>query len=123
MNATVTDNEGLQSNVWAAVNGVRNVPPIVALTKPAEHTEIAQSDTVVAAARAEDPDGTIARVDFYVHDSYIIGSPGRLVRTVLKAPFTATLSNLKKGHAMIVAVATDNGGARTASIPIMVIVK
>lgn len=122
MSAVVTDNDGLQSNARATVTGVKNVPPVVALTRPAEHTEIAEGDTLVAVARAEDPDGTIARVDFYVHDSYIIGALGRLVSTVLKAPFTATLSNLKKGHAMIVAVATDDGGARTASIPIMVVV-
>jgi Common central domain of tyrosinase/Bacterial Ig domain len=122
ISVTVTDNNGLQANAYATVTGVKNVPPIVALTQPAQHMEIAEGDPLVVAAHAEDLDGTIAKVDFYVHDSYVIGSPGRLVGTVRKAPFTATLSNLKKGHAMIVAIATDNGGARTASIPMMVIV-
>jgi|GEM_PF-5667403 len=122
MSVTVTDNDGLQSNAHATVTGVKNVPPVVALTQPSQHTQIAEGDALVAVARATDPDGRIAKVDFYVHDSYVIGAPGRLVSTVRKAPFTATLSNLKKGHAMIVAVATDDGGARTASIPVMVIV-
>ena len=122
MSVAVIDSDGLQSKAFATVTGVKNVPPTVTLIQPAQHSEIAEGDTVVAVARAEDPDGTIAKVDFYVHDSYVIGSPGRLVSTVRKAPFTATLSNLKKGHAMIVAVATDDGGARTASTPAMVII-
>ena len=118
--ATVTDSDGLKTDTHVTVTGVQNVPPIVALTQPSQHTEFAQDDPVVAVARAEDPDGRITKVDFYVHDSYVIGSPGRRVGTATRAPYTATLSNLKVGHAMIVAVATDNGGARTASVPIMV---
>ena len=118
--ATVTDSDGLTSNAHVTVTGVQNVPPVVALTQPSQHAEFALGDPVVAVARAEDPDGRIAKVDFYVHTSFVIGSPGRLVGTATRAPFTATLSDLKEGHAMIVAVATDTGGARTASIPIMV---
>ena len=92
------------------------------LTQPSKHAEIVMSDALVAVARAEDPDGEIARVDFFIHDSYVIGSPGRRIGSVKKAPYMVTLSKLKKGHATITAVAYDNGGARTASIPIMVAV-
>jgi hypothetical protein len=118
--ATVTDSDGLRSDAHVTVTGVQNVPPTVELTQPTPHMEIAEGDTLVAVARAADPDGKIAKVDFFVHDSYVIGAPGRTVGSVNKAPYMVTLSNLKKGHAMIVAVAFDNGGARTASIPIMV---
>lgn len=120
LTATVTDSDGMRSDVFTTVTGVQNVPPVVTLTQPAQHTEIAEGDVIVAVARAEDPDGKIAKVDFFVHDSYVIGSPGRQVGSVRTAPFTVTLTDLKAGHAMIVAVAFDNGGARTASIPIMV---
>ena len=119
---TVTDNDGMRSNAYSTVTGVKNVPPVVAIIQPAQHTEIAEGDALAIVARAEDPDGKIAKVDFYVHDSYIIGSDGRSIGTVTKAPYSVTVSNLKVGHAMITAVATDEGGARTASIPIMVIV-
>jgi hypothetical protein len=122
LNVVVTDNEGMRSNAYSTVTGVKNVPPVVAITQPAQHTEIAEGDALAVVARAEDPDGKVAKVEFYVHDSYIIGSSGRLVGTVTEPPYTVTIGDLKVGHAMVTAVATDEGGARTASIPIMVIV-
>jgi hypothetical protein len=122
LNVVVTDSDGMRSNAYRTVTGVRNVPPVVEITQPAQHTEIVEGDALAAVASAEDPDGKVTKVEFYVHDSYIIGSSGRLVGTVTKAPYTVTIGHLKVGHAMVTAVATDNGGARTASIPIMVIV-
>ena len=68
--ATVTDSDGLTSNAHVTVTGVQNVPPVVALTQPSQHAEFALGDPVVAVARAEDPDGRIAKVDFYVHTGF-----------------------------------------------------
>jgi hypothetical protein len=121
--AIVTDSDGLQSQSYLTVTGVKNVPPTVVLTQPAEHMRIAPSDVLQVVARAQDPDGTIQRVDFFVNDSYVFGAPARLVGSARTAPFTLTLRDLKAGHAMITAVAYDNGGARTGSPPIMVMVR
>jgi hypothetical protein len=122
LTVVVTDNDGMRSNAYNTITGVRNVPPVVAIIQPGEHSEIVQGDVLAVVARAEDPDGKIAKVEFFIHDSYIIGSPGRSAGTVTKPPYTVTIGNLKVGHAMIAAVATDEGGARTASAPVMVIV-
>jgi hypothetical protein len=120
--ATVTGYDGQQSRSHVTLTGVGNVPPRVTLSQPSQHTQIAPGDPLVAVARADDPDGRIVKVDFFVHDSFIFGAPARFVGTSSSAPFTLTLRDLKKGHSMISAVAHDNGGARTASIPVMVIV-
>ena len=93
--ATVTDSDGLTSNAHVTVTGVQNVPPVVALTQPSQHAEFALGDPVVAVARAEDPDGRIAKVDFYVHTSFVIGSPGRLVGTATRR-LTATSPTSRK---------------------------
>jgi hypothetical protein len=120
---TVTDNEGIQSSSYSTITGVKNVPPVVRITQPGHHTEIEHGEAVVAVASATDSDGRISRVDFYVHDSYIIGAAGRKVGSATKAPFVVTINDFKVGHAMITAVATDNGGERTAAAPIMVMVR
>lgn len=122
LTAVVTDSDGQHAQAHSTITGVRNVPPTVELIQPAPHTEIAVGDAIVAVARAKDPDGKIAKVDFFVHDSFVIGAPGRFIGSSRTEPYTVTLRKLKKTHAMVTAVAFDDGGARTASIPIMVIV-
>lgn len=123
LRVVVTDSDGMQSSAYATVSGVQNVPPTVEMIAPARHIEIAAGEAFNVAARAEDPDGKIVRVDFFVHDSYIIGAPGRLIGSVKAPPYQVSVSDLRVGHAMITAVAFDDGGARTAAIPIMVIVR
>lgn len=120
--AIVTDSDGLQSRTHVTLTGVKNVPPRVTLIQPSQHTRIAPGDPLVAVARADDSDGRIVKVDFFVQDSLRFGHKARLVGSATSAPFMVTLRELKKGHNMIIAVAHDDGGARTGSIPIMVIV-
>lgn len=123
MRLSVADSDQMQSSTFATVTGVKNVPPVVEITQPGQHTEINAGDVLVAVAQAQDPDGKIARVDFFVHDSYQIGAPGRRVGSVRQPPYIVTVRGLKPGHAMVTAVAFDNGRQRTAAIPIMVLVK
>lgn len=120
--AIVTGNDGLQSRAHITLTGVKNVPPRVSLTQPSQHMRIAVGQPLVAIARVDDPDGRIVKVDFFVHDSFKFGDPARFVGTSSSAPFMVTLRDLKKGHNMIIAVAHDDGGARTSAIPIMVLV-
>jgi len=121
--AIVTDNNGLQTRVHTTVTGVANVPPRITVTQPSQHTEISKGDTLVIVARAEDSDGTIQRVDFFLNDSMRFGVPARLIGTARGAPFMITVRDLTERHNMITAVAFDSGGARTAAIPIMVVVR
>ena len=120
--ATVTGSDGLATNTFATVTGVGNVPPVVELTAPTQHQRVPAGAALKAVARASDPDGKIARVDFFVHDSYIIGAQGRFVGSAKRPPYAVTIKGLKAGHAMVVAIAYDDGGLRTASAPVMVVV-
>ncbi len=122
LTAIATDESGEEARTYATLTGVRNVPPTVELTQPSPDTSIVQGEPLVAVARAADPDGTIRRVDFFIHDSVIFGDSARLAGSATRAPFMVTLKGLRPGHAMVTAVAHDNGGARTASIPVMVMV-
>ena len=121
--AVVTDNYGSQTKVHTTVTGVANIPPRVTVTQPSLHSELTVGDTLVIVVRADDPDGSIKKVEFFLNDSMIFGDPARLIGTAEKAPFMLTVPELNKRHNMITAVATDSGGARTAAIPIMVIVR
>lgn len=122
MSVAVTGDDGLTSSTFATVNGVRNVPPTVRLSLPSDQMRIEPGQTVTAVAQASDPDGRIARVDFYVHESYRFGAPARLVGSDTRAPYTVRVGDWQSDHAMIVAVAYDREGARTASIPAMVMI-
>lgn len=122
LTAVVTDDAGLQSKSFITLTGVSNVPPAVELTQPSQHAEFLASDPIVAVARASDPDGNIKRVEFYVMDSVVFGDPARLLGTATAPPWALTLRGLKPGHNMLIAVAWDDGGARSASTPVMVMV-
>jgi hypothetical protein len=121
--AVVTDNDGIQTKIHTTVIGVANVPPRVMVTQPSLHSELTAGDTLVIVAQADDSDGSIKKVEFFLNDSMVFGDPARLIGTADKAPFMLTVPNLKKRHNMITVVATDSGGARTAANPLMVIVR
>ena len=120
LTATVVGNRDLRAHAHATVNGVENIPPAVSITQPSEHAEVAPGSPLEVIAHAVDIDGEVTKVEFWVHDSPIFGDPGRLVGTATSEPFRVTLHDLRSGHNMITAVAHDNEGARTASIPVMV---
>ncbi len=122
MTAVVIDNSGLEGKAHTTVTGVSNVPPTVTLTQPPPQTVIARGNSLVVVANAADSDGTIRKVDFFLHDGTKFGDPPRLVGSVRRRPFIITLRDLQQPHNMITAVAHDSGGARTASIPVMVMV-
>jgi hypothetical protein len=123
ISVSVTGDDGQQSLTHATVNGVRNVPPTIRLSLPADQARINPGQTVTAVAQASDPDGRIARVDFYAQESYVIGARARLLGSVTRAPYAVRVGDFQSDHAMIVAVAYDAEGGRTASIPVMVMVE
>lgn len=123
MVATVVDGRGLQSEIFATVTGVKNLPPNVEIVQPAHHIVINKGDTVDVVVQASDPDGQIAGVDFFVDDRFLFSDPERFIGTDTTAPYTVTLRDLKVGDNMIMAIARDNDGARSVAIPAMVIVQ
>ncbi|HEX7313339.1 MAG TPA: Ig-like domain-containing protein, partial [Pyrinomonadaceae bacterium] len=91
-----------------------NLKPVVLLTSPLPSANFAAGATVPAAATATDADGTIERVEFRAN--------GFTVEVDTSAPYAAEL-NLPGGTHDITAVAFDNRGASTISLPARVTVE
>jgi hypothetical protein len=85
-----------------------NLPPVVSLTSPANGATFVESDPVILAASASDPDGSVTKVDFYQGTTLLV-SDGT-------SPYSCTLSaGLSAGTYAFTAKATDNSGASTTS--------
>lgn len=107
------DNAGAQTSsstvvVMAAPAG--NAPPVVSLS--ASPTLVPQGGSTTLIATASDPDGTIAKVQFF-HGATLLGQD-------TTEPFTLAWTPPPNTVAVITAVATDNVGAQTASAPVTV---
>ena len=105
--ARATDNQGAVSDSTPVTVTVRsnNQPPLVNLTAPAGGSTYSAPASIVLAANASDPDGNIARVEFY--------SGSTLLGTVASAPYTYTWTNVTAGGYTLTAKAIDNLGATT----------
>jgi hypothetical protein len=99
-----------------AINGTTcggtdvNEPPTVSLTSPAAGQTFTAPATVPIAATAADPDGTIAKVDFY-QGSTLLG-------TDTSSPYAYSWQNAAAGNYSITARATDDAGETTTSSPV-----
>ncbi len=93
---------------------IENKPPIVSINSPLAGSSFNDKDSVVMKADASDPDGTIAKVEFYLD--------GALLQIDNQTPFehnwTATL-----GSHSITAKAFDNEGATTLSSDVTITVQ
>jgi hypothetical protein len=85
---------------------VPNIPPVIALTAPANGTTVTLPATVGIAATASDSDGSIAKVEFY-------GDGVKLAEDAT-APYTWNWS-APAGARNVYAIAQDHSGARTSS--------
>lgn len=117
--ARETDSNPDNNRAVAAADtlGDPNQPPEVSLdVLPAREKTIVgeqlhdQGETLVFKAIANDPDGSIAKVEFLDNDQ----SVGTGVTTDYKT-FSLSSNHLPNGRHVINAIATDNGGRRTRS--------
>jgi chitinase len=91
-----------------------NQPPVVALTAPANNATFTAPASITITANASDPDGSVARVQFYNGTS--------LLATDSVAPYSYTWTNVAAGTYSITAKATDNSNASTTSAAVSVTV-
>ena len=101
-NGTVSD----PAQAVITVNPLVNKPPVITLTGP-QTTDLNAPATVTLSAAASDPDGSIAKVDFY--------SNGTFLGSSIAPPYVTTLQSLDTGSYNLTAIATDNQGATTTS--------
>ncbi len=95
---------------WAQPNPPGNALPTVSITSPAAGTNVAPATTINLTASAADPDGSIARVEYYVN--------GDKVGQATSAPYAVSIAPILVGSYSVVAVAVDNVGGMTASAPV-----
>lgn len=108
LTAVARDNIGAATtSAISTITVSSNRPPVVSLTAPAVGAQFTAPASIALSAGASDPDGTIARVDFY-NGSTLIGSDA-------SSPYTFSWSNVAAGTYSVTAVARDNGGATTVS--------
>lgn len=87
-----------------------NIAPSASLSTAA--TQVSVGDTIKLSAVAADPDGTVAKIDYFLGATKI--------GTTMSAPHTMNYVAAAAGSLMFSAVATDNGGLSGASNSIMV---
>ncbi|MDQ1639864.1 MAG: hypothetical protein QOF62_3203 [Pyrinomonadaceae bacterium] len=104
--AVATDNSGV-TTTSPTVTITVNDPPGVFLTTPT-----VVSNPVTLFANASDRDGYINEVDFYINGTQLIrGSATGAYQ------YSAQWANVASGNYVLTAVATDNYGATTTSLP------
>jgi RHS repeat-associated protein len=99
---------GGQASATIAVD----TPPSVNLTSPVANSVFQAGATIPLSADAADPDGAVARVDFY--------QGGVLIGSAASAPYTFSWANVAAGSYSLAAVATDNQGSSTASASVTI---
>ena len=100
--------------VTAGTTTPGNQPPTASLTSPRAGTSYTAPAAIVLQAAASDPDGTIARVDFYANST--------LIGLAATSPYSLTWSSVPAGSYSLTAVARDNLGATqtSAAVPVTV---
>jgi hypothetical protein len=106
--ATAWTPSGTVSSQPVIFNGVPNEPPTVSIMSPTSGQRFFAGQPIPITASATDPDGAVAKVDYYT-------ASGTLLGTSTNAPFTFNWAPLSAGTYAIYAVATDDHGATTQS--------
>ena len=89
-----------------------NPVPSVALSSPTNNTYFLPPANLTLRATASDNDGTVALVEFYL-DGVKLGEDDTI-------PYTLPAPSLELGRYTFQAIATDNGGLRGTSAPVVV---
>jgi len=91
-----------------------NNPPLVTLTNPSPQSTFASPASIDMEASAQDFDGTITNVEFYVVNNKLGQS--------VSPPYSFIWNNAPTGHYFLSALAYDNAGAQRFSMPVEIFV-
>jgi Bacterial Ig domain len=92
-----------------------NQPPTVSLTSPANGASFTAPARIPLAATAADPDGSVARVEFF--------NGATKLSEDTSAPYTGQWNTGAAGTYTLTARATDNSGETATSSPVTITVK
>jgi regulation of enolase protein 1 (concanavalin A-like superfamily) len=91
-----------------------NASPSITVAAPADGATFQAGTAFTVTATATDPDGQVARVDFFAN--------GASLGSDASAPFSVQAASLAAGTHVLTAQATDNAGATALSAPITITV-
>ncbi|MEJ7676798.1 MAG: Ig-like domain-containing protein [Segetibacter sp.] len=116
LTAKAYDDKGgiITSNVIIVSVVDENVPPVVSIISPVDHTTYTGPATIRLIANAKDPIDRISKVEFY--------NGTTLLRTEYYYPYTYTWTNVQPGTYTITAKAYDDKGLSATSAPVTVTV-
>jgi hypothetical protein len=121
LTAVATDNDGLTGSATIAIEVRENLPPIVTMNSPIHETMYMEGEPILLSADVMDHGGSIQQVEFY-HKAHLhsFNEPEVLIGTRTEPPWSVTLSNAAPEHYFLYAIATDNEGAASVAVPVMV---
>ena len=129
LTAVATDNAGLSTSSAAVdFTVVTNLPPSVRIVQPANGARFYAPANISICAAAKDPDGTVAKVEFFSGTNSLgVLTSGVTVTNrdgQVQRLYSLTWSNVPPATYRLTAVATDNGGAssRSAAVAVTVVV-
>lgn len=93
---------------------IGNIAPQVTMTSPANGQSFAAPVSITLAANAVDPDGSIAKVEFYQN--------GEQIGEDASSPYSIIWSGAGEGSYQLTAIAFDNNGASVTSAPVAITV-
>jgi hypothetical protein len=117
MRAVAVDDHQMQATAYHTVTVVDHVLPQVELILARSKAEVKAGKAISVSATASQRDGKIDRVEFWVKDMATFVSPSVLVATVKTPPYMAAIKDLKPGHYMFWAIAVNDRGGSTQSVP------
>ena len=107
--------EPYKGNPPVDTDGSGNAAPSVQLEAPTDGATFGPKETIALEARASDPDGEVASVEFFRAD--------RSLGTDDAAPYEVSTSDLSAGPHRLTATATDEQGATTTTEPLKIAVE
>ncbi|MEF8797359.1 MAG: PA14 domain-containing protein, partial [Salinivenus sp.] len=107
--------EPYKGNPPVDTDGSSNETPSARLESPMDGATFGPTETITLEARASDPDGSVASVEFYRADSSL--------GTDASAPYRVGTSDLSAGYHRLTATATDDQGATTTTAPLEIAVE
>jgi len=91
-----------------------NLPPTTSITSPADNTSVLAPGSILIQANASDPDGTVAKVEFF--------QGATKLGEVTNSPYVFSWNSVPAGYYTLTTKATDNVGATFVSSPVNVFV-
>lgn len=118
LRAVAMDNDEQRATVDTTITILENVPPVVALTQPTDGAVFSSDEVIAAVAQASDVMGKVDRVEFHLREADFFGAEDQLAGTVTDEPYLLVLKDLKPGHYMLTAIAFDDRGESSQSVPV-----